>query len=161
MDLIIDYKNELLSLGVFLAAGGLFIYNHKFKPLLTDTLPQLRNVDLTNKVIVVTGANTGIGYETALDLARRGGRVILACRDLESANKAAEKIRKQTRNQNVTTKCLDLASFDSVKQFAASLSNLKSIDILINNAGLKPKLCFNLYVCTLRFKDELIYLFYC
>jgi short-subunit dehydrogenase len=134
MELILDYKSELLSLG-FILAAGFFIYDHKLKPLLTDTLAELRNVNLTNRVIVVTGANDGIGYQVAKDLARRGGRVILACRDLISANKAAKTIRKQTGNSNVTVQHLDLASFSSVKQFANDLSTLEKIDILINNAG--------------------------
>ncbi len=134
MEIALDYRNELLSLGVIITAG-LFIYNQKFRPLLTDTLVELRKVDLTNKVTVVTGANGGIGYEVAKDLAKRGSRVILACRDTTSANKAAEKIRKQTGNLNVTVQQLDLASFDSIKKFSEALSSLEKIDILINNAG--------------------------
>jgi nucleoside-diphosphate-sugar epimerase len=92
---------------------------------------------LTGKTVIITGANTGIGKETALDMARRGARVILACRDLTRANKAAEEIRKQTGNGNVLVESLDLASLDSIRKFSSRINSQEErIDILVNNAGI-------------------------
>jgi NAD(P)-dependent dehydrogenase (short-subunit alcohol dehydrogenase family) len=79
----------------------------------------------------------GIGFETALDLAKRGARVVLACRDLDRANKAADEIRKRSGNGNVIVERLDLASLDSVRQFSAKINTTEPrIDLLINNAGI-------------------------
>ncbi|XP_077479262.1 retinol dehydrogenase 12 [Stigmatopora argus] len=94
-------------------------------------------VRLDGKTVLITGANTGIGKETALDLARRGARVILACRDLKKAHKAAVQIRKQSRNDNVVVKKLDLACLQSVRDLARDIINHeRHLDILINNAGI-------------------------
>ncbi|XP_057703393.1 retinol dehydrogenase 13 isoform X2 [Corythoichthys intestinalis] len=94
-------------------------------------------VRLDGKTVLITGANTGIGKETALDLARRGARVILACRDLTKAHIAAVQIRKQSRNDNVVVKKLDLACLQSVRDLARDIiNNEEHLDILINNAGI-------------------------
>ncbi|GBP27237.1 hypothetical protein EVAR_77251_1 [Eumeta japonica] len=93
-------------------------------------------VHLVGKVAIVTGANTGIGYETAKDFAERGARVILACRDPQKGNEAKEKMVKETDNENVVFKRLDLASLHSVREFAKdTLENEERLDILVNNAG--------------------------
>ncbi len=95
-----------------------------------------RKVRLDGKTVIVTGANIGIGRETALDLAKRGARVILACRDLKKAEEAASDIRQQSGNGNVVVEHLDCASFESVRQFAKRINqNEASLDILVNNAG--------------------------
>ncbi|XP_043933846.1 retinol dehydrogenase 13-like isoform X2 [Protopterus annectens] len=92
---------------------------------------------LDGKTVIVTGANVGIGRETAKDLAKRGARVILACRNLEQAAKAADEIRKESGNGNVTTKHLDLSSLASVRRFAKDVQESESaLHILINNAGI-------------------------
>ncbi|KAJ6660210.1 hypothetical protein lerEdw1_017910 [Lerista edwardsae] len=91
---------------------------------------------LTGTVVVITGANTGIGKETAKDLASRGARVILACRDVAKAEAAANEIRTNTRNQQVVVKKLDLADTKSIREFAENLlKEEKELHILINNAG--------------------------
>uniref|UniRef100_A0A803TL33 Retinol dehydrogenase 12 n=1 Tax=Anolis carolinensis TaxID=28377 RepID=A0A803TL33_ANOCA len=91
---------------------------------------------LNGKVVVITGANTGIGKETARDLAGRGARVILACRDMEKAEAAANEIRTKTGNQQVIAKKLDLADTKSIREFAENfLKEEKELHILINNAG--------------------------
>ncbi|XP_040285524.1 retinol dehydrogenase 13 isoform X2 [Bufo bufo] len=73
---------------------------------------------IEGKTVIVTGANTGIGKETALELAKRGGRIIMACRDMEKCENAAKEIRGKTLNHNVFAKQLDLASTKSIKEFA-------------------------------------------
>ncbi|NXG45601.1 RDH12 dehydrogenase, partial [Psilopogon haemacephalus] len=90
---------------------------------------------LEGKVVIVTGANTGIGKETARDLARRG-KVIVACRDVAKAEAAASEIRAETGNQQVLVKKLDLADTKSIREFAEKfLAEEKELHILINNAG--------------------------
>lgn len=91
---------------------------------------------LNGRTVIITGANSGIGKQTALDLARRNARVILACRSTDSGEKAAEEIRRRSKNNDVVLRHMDLTSFASVRKFAAQvLSEEKQIDILINNAG--------------------------
>ncbi|XP_068933697.1 retinol dehydrogenase 11-like isoform X3 [Petaurus breviceps papuanus] len=93
-------------------------------------------VQLPGKVAIVTGANTGIGKETAKDLAQRGARVYLACRDLQKGELAANEIRAKTGNQQVLVQKLDLSDTKSIRAFAeAFLSEEKQLHILINNAG--------------------------
>ncbi|KAL7393868.1 hypothetical protein ABVT39_017177 [Epinephelus coioides] len=93
-------------------------------------------VRLDGKTVLITGANTGIGKETSRDMARRGARVVMACRDLTRAERAAEEIRQSTGNGNVVIRHLDLASLYSVRQFAKDFLDTEDrLDILINNAG--------------------------
>ncbi|GAB3948844.1 SDR family NAD(P)-dependent oxidoreductase [Spirosoma harenae] len=90
----------------------------------------------TGKTVIVTGGNTGIGYETALALAKAGANVLLACRDQEKADKAAEAIRQQTEKGTVATAILDLASLEAINQFAEQFRQTHNkLDVLINNAG--------------------------
>ncbi|XP_043948136.1 retinol dehydrogenase 13 [Drosophila biarmipes] len=92
--------------------------------------------DETGKVFIVTGANTGIGKETALEIARRGGTVYLACRDMNRCEKARKDIIKETNNQNIFSRELDLSSLESIREFAAGFKKEQSrLDVLINNAG--------------------------
>ncbi|KAM3615983.1 uncharacterized protein V6R79_010539 [Siganus canaliculatus] len=94
------------------------------------------SVQLKGKTAIVTGSNTGIGKATALDLAKRGCRVILACRNKEKAEAAAFDIRKESGNNQVVFMQLDLASLRSIRSFAANfLQSEPRLDILINNAG--------------------------
>ncbi|WP_203350089.1 SDR family NAD(P)-dependent oxidoreductase [Streptomyces sp. S-9] len=91
-----------------------------------------RNIpDQHGRVAIVTGANTGLGFETARMLAERGARVVLAVRDVEKGKQAAARI-----HGDVGVQALDLASLDSIRSAAADLRALHPrIDLLINNAG--------------------------
>lgn len=92
---------------------------------------------LDGKTVIVTGANTGIGKETAKDLSKRGAKVILACRNLSAAKKAAEEIKHITGNSSIiVVKHLNLASLSSVRSFVRNIkASEERLDILINNAG--------------------------
>lgn len=91
------------------------------------------------KTILITGGNTGIGLATATQLALAGHTVILACRNQEKANQAAMQIKQKKADADVRVYALDLASFDSIKQFAAQVTaDFPVIDVLINNAGAYP-----------------------
>jgi len=94
-------------------------------------------MDLTGKTVIVTGSDKGIGYYTALDLARRNARVILACRNTSAAEVAAAEIRAQTGNSNVVVYKVDLSLLRSVRQFANEFNQKEQrLDVLVNNAGL-------------------------
>ncbi|XP_009004465.1 retinol dehydrogenase 12 isoform X1 [Callithrix jacchus] len=94
------------------------------------------NVQLPGKVVVITGANTGIGKETARELARRGARVYIACRDVLKGESAASEIRADTKNSQVLVRKLDLSDTKSIRAFAEGfLAEEKQLHVLINNAG--------------------------
>ena len=97
-----------------------------------------RNIpNLTGKVAIVTGANSGIGFETAKALAAKGAEVVLACRNLEKANLAQKEIRSMGRKAKLEIIHLDLADLTSVRKFADIFkSKYQSLDLLINNAGI-------------------------
>jgi len=92
----------------------------------------LDGVDLTGKTALVTGANSGIGFETARALCKAGAAVIVAARDEEKASDAARRISGLTGTSG-TTLVVDLADLDSVNKAASSVSG--TLDILVNNAG--------------------------
>ncbi|OBI91052.1 SDR family NAD(P)-dependent oxidoreductase [Mycobacterium asiaticum] len=90
----------------------------------------------TSRTVVITGANTGLGFETAAALAARRARVVLAVRNLEKGKEAAARIAAATPGADVALQELDLTSLDSVRAAAAQLrSDYDHIDLLINNAG--------------------------
>lgn len=70
------------------------------------------------RVVIITGANTGIGKETAMELAKRGAHVYMACRDLERCEAARAEIVLESKNKYVYCRECDLASFESIRKFA-------------------------------------------
>src|SRR5258705_3813430 len=92
--------------------------------------------DQTGRTAVITGANTGLGFETAAALAARGARVVLAVRNLEKGKEAAARVTAAAPGAEVELQELDLTSLESVRTAAAQLrSDHERIDLLINNAG--------------------------
>jgi NAD(P)-dependent dehydrogenase (short-subunit alcohol dehydrogenase family) len=92
--------------------------------------------DQTGRTAVITGANTGLGFETAAALAAKGASVVLAVRNLDKGKEAARRIEQATPGAQVQLQELDLSSLDSIRAAADELrSNHESIDLLINNAG--------------------------
>ena len=93
--------------------------------------------DLSAKTAIITGANSGIGLEAAVELARQGANVVLACRNPNKGEAAKTDIEQRAGNGTVTLMSLDLASFASIRGFAKeALDQLPRIDILLNNAGI-------------------------
>ena len=92
--------------------------------------------DLTGKTVVVTGANAGIGYATAVVLARKGASVVLGCRDAQKGEKALLRLRSEVKDCVASLVALDLASLESIRDCSVTLQRqLERIDVLVNNAG--------------------------
>ncbi|KAF9777461.1 hypothetical protein IL306_004430 [Fusarium sp. DS 682] len=94
--------------------------------------------DCTDKVFIITGGNSGIGLEAARHFTQlNAAKVILACRSLGKGEQAKKNIQETTGKHNVIEVWqLDLASHDSIREFAAQVNKLERVDVLINNAGL-------------------------
>lgn len=92
--------------------------------------------DLTGKVAIVTGANSGLGLESTKALAAKGATVVMACRNLSKAEKAKAEVLQTVPNAKLDVMHLDNASLDSVKGFADAFKDKYGrLDILLNNAG--------------------------
>ncbi len=99
--------------------------------------PEDLEVDLTGRVCLVTGANSGIGKETARALALRGAEVWLLCRSLERGGAAAEEIRREAGHDRIHLARLDVSELGSVRDFVGRFAGEK-VDVLVNNAGVLP-----------------------
>ena len=92
--------------------------------------------DQSGRVAIITGANTGLGFETAAVLAAKGAHTVLAVRNLDKGNDAVARIKAASPNATVSLQQLDLMSLDNVRKAADELrTNHDRIDLLINNAG--------------------------
>ena len=95
-----------------------------------------KEYNMRDKVVIITGANKGIGKEATKAIAKLGAKVYMACRSFDSAELAKNEIVRETGNPNVFVKHLDLANVDSIQKFAESFRQQESrLDVLINNAG--------------------------
>lgn len=93
--------------------------------------------DLKGKIAIITGANSGLGYETSLALAQKGAHVVMACRNPKKAEDAKADILKHAPGASVELAALDLGSLASIRAFSESFkAKNNKLDILINNAGL-------------------------
>ncbi len=91
---------------------------------------------MQGKTVIITGANSGIGYEAARALAVKNATVILARRSLEKGEAALQKIQTETPQANLKLMALNLADLSSVRQFVGNFcSNYDKLDILVNNTG--------------------------
>ncbi|AOW91878.1 short-chain dehydrogenase [Rhodococcus sp. WMMA185] len=92
--------------------------------------------DQSGRVAIITGSNTGLGYETAAVLAAKGAHVVLAVRNLEKGKQAADRIKTASPDASVALQQLDLTSLENIHEAAEELrTNHPRIDLLINNAG--------------------------
>jgi len=122
-----------LSGGIVLLSVGVYV----LKQYVNGAVCQSRE-RVDGQVVIVTGANTGIGKETAMELVKRGAKVYLACRSLTKAQNAVDDIVNQTgiSRTQLPIMQLHLASFKSIRSFASSFREREEkLDILINNAG--------------------------
>ena len=93
--------------------------------------------DLTGQTAVVTGANSGLGFHTVLELARYGAQVVMACRDLRRGEAALGEVKKEVGRTEIELRRLDLADLSSVRAFAVEMNTAHpTLDILVNNAGI-------------------------
>lgn len=93
--------------------------------------------DLTGKTIIVTGANSGLGFEASKIYASKGATVIMACRSLDRAETAKHKIQIEYKDADLDIMQLDLGSLKSIENFVKAFkTKYSSIDILLNNAGI-------------------------
>lgn len=94
-------------------------------------------IDQAGKIILITGANSGLGLEAATVLSAKGAKVIMAVRNLEKGKEAVSKIMQKNKNAHVELMRLDLADFNSIHQFSNEFhAKYTKLDILINNAGI-------------------------
>ena len=91
---------------------------------------------MKDKIVLITGANSGIGKETTRALAKKGATIIMACRHLEKAEPVGEIIQRESKNPNIEVMKLDLASLKSVRNFTQEFkTRYQKLNVLINNAG--------------------------
>ena len=103
----------------------------------TTAMEVVEGINLKGKEVIVTGASSGIGIETARALAKAGARVVIGARNLEKAEPVAKDIRESTKNPNVEVEKLDIASLSSVNEFVKRyLEKKRPLHILVNNAGI-------------------------
>ncbi len=133
-------NKKILAGGAALLAGiGIYkLVNHQNGTTeATELWTTVNMPDLTGKIIIVTGANSGIGLEAAKEFARKGAQTILACRSMDKAEAALNEILAEIPNAPAEIMPLDLTSLASVRQFAdAFKAKYDQLDILVNNAGI-------------------------
>ncbi|XP_041850553.1 dehydrogenase/reductase SDR family member 13-like [Melanotaenia boesemani] len=121
-----------LILVLVVVVGVAYIYRH----IVVKGKRCTSKAKLHGKTVIVTGSNTGIGKTAAIDLARRGARVILACRSRQRGEAALEEVKRESGSNQVLFMPLDLGSLASIRSFADTfLKSEKRLDLLINNAG--------------------------
>ncbi len=94
-------------------------------------------MNMEGKICLITGANSGIGYATAIGLAKLNAHVIMVCRNKERGESAQKEIIEKTGNKRVDLLLCDLSSFDSIRKLAAEFkTKYQNLHVLINNAGI-------------------------
>lgn len=132
-------NKKLLIGGAATVAAGIALYkyfNSENGETPQDKWTAANIPDLTGKVVIVTGANSGIGFEATKEFVANGAKTIMACRSIEKAEAALAYIQTEVPDATAEIMILDLESLDSVRQFAAEFkAKYDRLDILVNNAG--------------------------
>ena len=133
-----DKKLKLAAIGI-LALGALGL--RKMRGASAYAAKAAKHKDHSKTTVVITGGASGLGYRAAEQFACHRMRIILACKDVQVGEMAANKLRKDIGNYNITAMECDMSSFDSIRKFASDIRKSESrIDVLVNNAGvLLPK----------------------
>ncbi len=104
---------------------------------LSQRVQRYKDITVTTKTVIITGANSGIGFQAALHFAREGAHVVMACRSLDKAADAERQIQDQVPGANTTVIRLDVSEPDSIRAFAGQFAErCGHVDILVNNAGI-------------------------
>jgi len=94
------------------------------------------NIDMNGKVVMITGANSGIGKETAIELAKMGANIVMVCRSRERGEKALEKIKEMANSEKIELLIADLADQSSIRKMVERFKKSHDkLHVLINNAG--------------------------
>ncbi|XP_059621777.1 retinol dehydrogenase 11-like [Phlebotomus argentipes] len=148
MDLFNHVSEQMVQLGeslkesvprevrYFLGAGAAVVGIYYYRKYIQGGQFRKDHVKMDGKVVIITGGNTGIGKETAMDLARRNAKIYLACRDRDRCEAARQEIIEKTGNTKIYNRHLDLTTLKSVREFAEDfVKEEEKLDVLINNAG--------------------------
>ncbi|XP_034946618.1 retinol dehydrogenase 13-like [Chelonus insularis] len=131
-DLTIYYLIPVFIFGTLLA---LYVLVRLFNFVTLGICTSTKRLD--GKTVILTGCTSGIGKETARDLAKRGARLIMACRNVEAATKLKDEFVEESGNNDIVVRKLDLASFKSIREFAEQIiKEEQRLDVLIHNAGI-------------------------
>jgi len=123
-----------VSVASILGASSLYYMRRRISRNWIDL--RSKEIDLSGKLIIITGGNVGLGFEAAKDFARRNARVVLACRDVDKGDQAVKAIQEATGSDAVECLELDLASLASVRAFCSEIkSKFAPMDALVLNAG--------------------------
>ena len=127
----------LLYLAAAIVLGGALLLLVGLRLYLIYTLGVCKSKSrMDGKTVIITGCTSGIGKETARDLVKRGARVIMACRNTDIANRLKDEFVKESNNNNIAVRKLDLSSLQSIREFAQQINQEESrLDVLIHNAG--------------------------
>jgi NAD(P)-dependent dehydrogenase (short-subunit alcohol dehydrogenase family) len=97
----------------------------------------MKKIEQSRKVMIVTGANRGLGFEVSKELAKTSVSLVMACRNLVEGEKAKNKIKKTSDNNQIRVMQLDLGSFSSIREFSKKFNqSSQRLDVLVNNAGI-------------------------
>ena len=92
---------------------------------------------MVGKIVIITGANSGLGYNNTIQFANKGATVIMACRNKQKGGNALSKVKSKVPGAKLELMLLDLGSFESVSTFVTEFkSKYQRLDVLLNNAGI-------------------------
>ncbi len=119
------------------AIAGATVITAAFGKYILDGPNFNENIDMTGKIVAITGGNTGLGKETAVKLASLGAEVVILCKSIERGTDAVKDIKAKSGNTKCSAVQLNLSNMKSIEACANTLKkSFNKIDVLINNAGI-------------------------